>query len=56
MQASSIHSALEADRIPDLLLRQGNSPLEKVEGDRRGLPAPGPRPPSGLISLGHWAL
>lgn len=32
MQSSNIHSALEADRILDLLLGQGNAPLEKVEG------------------------
>ena len=52
MQSSSIHSALEADRILELLLGQGNAPLEKVEGAQERDSCP--RTPSTVRSCQSW--
>lgn len=52
MQSSSIHSALEADRILELLLGQGNAPLEKVEGGQERDSCP--RTPSTVRSCQSW--
>lgn len=52
MQSSSLHSALEADHILDLLLGQGDGPLEKVEGGQERDSCP--RTPSTVRSCQSW--